>query len=336
MLTGSGTPAGTVSFYIDGNMTAFDTETVDANGTAVSTGISTLNAIGRTVSAVFNPTSSFVGSNASASFSIGQADATVAYTGYSGGTYDGSQHTRTVTVTGVGNDGTLFTTSLSGTSDSSSITGSGNDQVRHTAIDLSTASGIAEASTVVAREEPDILVNMAGVQYFGPAESQSFEDMHNSYMVNLVAPAALCRACLSAMKRRNAGQIANVGSIFGSIPLAHFAAYSSAKAGLRALGEALRRELAGTEISVTYVAPRAVRTPMLTPEIQQYADLTRMNIDPPEIISKRIVTAIKERKKDVYIGFPERLFVRLNAVMPRLVDAAVAGNDRKAMKLFAA
>ena len=97
--------------------------------------------------------------------------------------------------------------------------GRGNDQVRHIAIDLSTANGIAEASTVVAREEPDILVNMAGVQYFGPAESQSFEDMHNSYMVNLVAPAALCRACLSAMKRRNAGQIANIGSICRVHPL---------------------------------------------------------------------------------------------------------------------
>ena len=95
----------------------------------------------------------------------------------------------------------------------------GNNQVRHVAVDLSTPDGIAEASTVVAREEPDVLVNMAGVQYFGPAECQSFEDMHDSYMVNLVAPAALCSACLSAMKRRNSGQIANIGSIFGSIPL---------------------------------------------------------------------------------------------------------------------
>ena len=98
---------------------------------------------------------------------------------------------------------------------SRTLIGRGDDQVRHIAIDLSTVNGIAEASTVVAREEPDILVNMAGVQYFGPAESQSFEDMHGSYMVNLVAPAALCRACLSAMKRRNAGQIANIGSIVG-------------------------------------------------------------------------------------------------------------------------
>ena len=87
-------------------------------------------------------------------------------------------------------------------------------------------------------------------------------------MVNLVAPAALCCACLPFMKRRNSGQIVNIGSIFGSIPLAHFAAYSSAKSGLRAFSEALRRELADTKIAVTYIAPRAVRTGMLTPEIK--------------------------------------------------------------------
>jgi short-subunit dehydrogenase len=206
-----------------------------------------------------------------------------------------------------------------------------DNQVRHVAVDLSTPDGIAEASGVVAREQPDILINMAGVQYFGPAESQSFEDMHDSYMVNLVAPAALCSACLPAMKRRNSGQIANIGSIFGSIALAHFAAYSSAKAGLRAFSEALWRELAHTEVSVTYVAPRAMRTPMLSPEMRKYADLTGMNIDPPEFVSKKIVTAIEQH---VYIGFPERFFVRLNAVMPRLVDAAVASGDRKAMRLF--
>ena len=188
--------------------------------------------------------------------------------------------------------------------------GSGDNQIRHFAIDLATSKGIAEASAVIVLQEPDVLINMAGVQYFGPAEGQSFEDMHISYMVNLVAPAALCRACLQFMKWRKSGQIANVGSIFGSIPSAHFAAYSSAKAGLRGFSEALRRELAGTGIYVTYVAPRAVRTSMLTPEIRDYAELIGMNVDPPEIISKMIVKAIRQRRKDVYIGFPERLFVR--------------------------
>jgi short-subunit dehydrogenase len=205
---------------------------------------------------------------------------------------------------------------------------------RHIAADLATLEGIAEASAIIEREEPDILINMAGTQYFGPVERQSLDAMHASYMVNLIAPAALCRATLGAMKRCNSGQIVNVGSIFGSIPFAHFAAYSSAKAGLRALSEALRRELAGTEIAVTYVAPRAIQTGMLSFDMQKYATLTGMNVDTPEHVARRVLKAIWQRKKEVYIGFPEQLFVRLNAVMPRVVDAAVASGDRKAAALF--
>jgi uncharacterized repeat protein (TIGR01451 family) len=46
---------------------------------------------------------------------VNQATPKVTVTGYTGGTYDGSPHTQTVTVTGVGTDGVLFTTSLPGT-----------------------------------------------------------------------------------------------------------------------------------------------------------------------------------------------------------------------------
>jgi short-subunit dehydrogenase len=214
-------------------------------------------------------------------------------------------------------------------------TASGRIAARHVVVDLSTPAGIAEASAVVTREQPDILINMAGVQFFGPAECQSFDEMYAGYMVNLVAPVSLCRACLLFMKRRNSGQIVNIGSIFGSIPLAHFATYSSAKAGLRAFSEALRRELAGSEIAITHIAPRAVRTSMFTAQIQKYAEVTGMKVDDPAGVSKRIVSAIKQRKKEVYVGFPEQFFVRLNAVLPRLVDVAVRKGDRKAKGLFA-
>jgi short-subunit dehydrogenase len=206
--------------------------------------------------------------------------------------------------------------------------------VGHASADLSEPSGIADAAAIVKREEPDLLVNMAGIQYFGPAELQSFDDLQRSYMVNLIAPVALCQACLPIMKRRNCGHVVNVGSIIGSIGMANFAAYASAKAGLRVFSEALRREVSGTSVAVTYVAPRAVRTAMLSPKIEKYAGLTGMNIDAPEDVAERILTAIRAREKEVFIGFPERLFVRLNAVLPGVVDAAVARGDRKAKDLF--
>jgi short-subunit dehydrogenase len=210
----------------------------------------------------------------------------------------------------------------------------GLPRVRHASADLSEPSGIADAAAIVKREEPDLLVNMAGIQYFGPAELQSFDDLQRSYMVNLIAPVALCQACLPIMKRRNSGHVVNVGSIVGSIAMANFASYASAKAGLRAFSEALRREVAGTSIAVTYIAPRAVRTAMLSPKIEKYAGLTGMNVDVPEDVAGKITAAISARKNEVFIGFPERLFVRLNAVLPGLVNVAVARGDRKAKVLF--
>jgi len=136
------------------------------------------------------------------------------------------------------------------------------------------------------------------------------------------------------MKARGRGHIVNIGSVFGSINFAHFVTYSSAKAGLRGFSEGLRREVAGSGIDVTYVAPRAVRTPFNGDDVLRLAAATRMNMDEPEAVAKRILRAISRHEKDVYIGFPESLFVRLNALMPRLVDVALASDDRKARALF--
>lgn len=200
--------------------------------------------------------------------------------------------------------------------------------------DLSTIKGINAAGAAIAACEPDILINLAGVQYFGPVEAQTDEHLELTYLVNLVAPALLTKAVLPGMKARGRGQIVNIGSIFGSIGFAHFVTYSSAKAGLRTFSEALRRELEGSPIIVTYIAPRAVKTGLSNGAIMDYAKITSMNMDKPEYTARKIVGAIKGSRKDVYIGFPESLFVRVNSLMPRVVDAALAKNDRKAKILF--
>jgi short-subunit dehydrogenase len=201
--------------------------------------------------------------------------------------------------------------------------------------DLSTPEGIEAAALDLASRRCDILVNLAGIQFFGPLEKQSADHLLASYMVNLVAPVRLSQAVLTGMKARGSGQIVNVGSIFGSINFAHFVTYSSAKAGLRGFSQALRRELSGTGIDVTYVAPRAVRTALNSPAVMEFAKLTHMNMDEPQAVARRIVRAIRARRRDAYFGFPESLFVRVNALAPALVDNALAANDRKAARLFA-
>ena len=163
--------------------------------------------------------------------------------------------------------------------------------------DLSTQEGIFKVAETLRLQSVDVLINLAGLQYFGLLEDQQPEHLVKMYMVNLVAPALLTQAVLPAMKSLGHGHIVNIGSTFGSINFAHFVTYSSTKSGLKGFSEALRREVS-------------------------------------EVVAEKIVQAIVHKKKDAYIGFPESLFVRINAVMPRLVDRALAGNDKKARMLF--
>lgn len=200
--------------------------------------------------------------------------------------------------------------------------------------DLSTSQGLEAVATQAGDRSWDMLINIAGIQHFGPLEQQTPEHLLATYMVNLVAPARLTQAVLPRMKAQGRGQIANVGSIFGSINFAHFATYSSAKAGMRALSQSLRRELAGTGVGVTYIAPRAVATPLNSAKVAEYARLTGMALDDPDRIADRIVAAIRTDRRDVYLGFPESLFVRLNALAPGLIDGALKANDLKARALF--
>lgn len=203
------------------------------------------------------------------------------------------------------------------------------------ACDLASAEGVEDAALRLAERPADILVNLAGVQHFGPVEAQSPAHLQTTYMVNLVAPVRLAQAVLPGMRARRSGQIVNIGSIFGSIGYAHFATYSSSKAGLRGFSQALRRELAGSGVDVTYIAPRAVKTGFNSPKVLEFAARTKMAMDDPDKVVGRILEAVAARRADVYLGFPEAFFVRLNALAPRLVDRALAAGDREVAKLFA-
>ena len=166
----------------------------------------------------------------------------------------------------------------------------------------------------------DLLINCAGVQNFGFFVEEPARAAAALLQVNTVAPIALIHAVLPGMIKACRGQIVNVGSIFGSIGFPCFAAYSASKFALRGFSEALRRELAGSGVTVTYVAPRFTRTGFNRGAVTRMADALRMNQDEPDAVARNIVDAIEREGRNRYVGWPEKLFVRINSVMPRLVD----------------
>ena len=133
---------------------------------------------------------------------------------------------------------------------------------------------------------------------------------------------------------RRAGHVVNVGSILGSVALPHFAAYCASKFALRGFSEALRRELAATGVRVTYVAPRTTATAMNNATVRKLFAATKAAIDTPEDVATGIVAAIEQQRKDVYFGWPESLIVRLNGILPRLVDRALGRQTDFAERLL--
>lgn len=166
----------------------------------------------------------------------------------------------------------------------------------------------------------DILINSAGLLDFTAFATQSPARISQIMTVNAIVPMQLTRALLPSLIQKNAGHIVNIGSIFGSIGFPHYASYSASKFALRGFSQALRRELFDSNIKVTYIAPRAIKTPINNAASSQMMQATNTNMDEPKVVAAEIIAAIIKQKDEHYIGQPESLFAWLNGLLPSLVS----------------
>jgi len=148
----------------------------------------------------------------------------------------------------------------------------------------------------------DLLVNNAGILEFGAFTAPEPAAIEALYQTNLVGPVLLTRALLPGMIAAGRGHLAFVGSILGSLALPFHANYAATKFGLRGFTEALRRELAGSGVTVTYVAPRATRTGLNSDAVYRMGEATGMHVDQPEAVATAIVRAILGRRREVFSG----------------------------------
>ena len=166
----------------------------------------------------------------------------------------------------------------------------------------------------------NLLINAAGVNHFAMLEQLDDSEINAMLAVNISAPICLTRLLLPLLKQADSAMVVNVGSTYGSIGYPGYAGYCASKFALRGFSEALRRELADTRVSVLYVAPRATRTSMNSAAAQALNDALKANVDDPQAVASAVVHAIAGDRRELYLGWPERFFVRLNSLLPNLVD----------------
>jgi 3-oxoacyl-[acyl-carrier protein] reductase len=114
--------------------------------------------------------------------------------------------------------------------------------------------------TVRRRGGLDILINNAGVGWFGSVETEAYDDWRRVLDTNVTGVFNCCKAAIPHLRRRGGGWIINIGSLAGSNPFAGAAGYCASKAALDAFSEALMQEVRQDGIRVSYVKPGSVNT----------------------------------------------------------------------------
>ncbi len=148
----------------------------------------------------------------------------------------------------------------------SDVPGAGSGRIIPLLLDITKKDSIEQAITTVRQQigaDGHLygLVNNAGVDYNGPLQHLTEEEIHSMVHVNLLGGIMLTRAALRLM-RDGASRIVFVGSAMGLWATPTISVYCATKFGLEGFADALRIELRLRNIAVSLIEPGVIQTPM--------------------------------------------------------------------------
>jgi NAD(P)-dependent dehydrogenase (short-subunit alcohol dehydrogenase family) len=196
-------------------------------------------------------------------------------------------------------------------------------------VDVADRTDVAEFPSAVAAEHPgvDVLINNAGVAIGGTFEQISDEDFEWLFEINFWGVVRMTRAFLPLLRASDDASIVNLSSVYGLVAPPEQAAYSASKFAVRGFSEALRHELAASNVGVTVVHPGGVNTSIaekarmpagvteeeIARRLRRYRKLLRL---PPEVAGEMIVRGIERRQERVLVGSDAKLISIISRLLP--------------------
>lgn len=166
----------------------------------------------------------------------------------------------------------------------------------------------------------DLLFNNAGVSLIDSVENQSLDDFHWLMNINFWGVVHGTNVFLPHLKKSPSAHIVNVSSLFGLLSLPLQSAYNSSKFAVRGFTEALKMEMAGTNVSVHCVHPGGIKT-----NITNNAKISSQNVSKSEILAAFnkqakttaeqaadiILQGLEKNKRRILIGSDAKLLDRI-------------------------
>jgi len=202
-------------------------------------------------------------------------------------------------------------------------------------VDVSDATQVqAFAENVMASHgRVTLLVNNAGVALHGSFDELSLQDFEWLMRINFFGVVNCTKAFLPSLRREQSGHIVNISSILGIVAPPGQTAYAASKFAIPGFTEALRHELAGSNVGVSCVHPGGIRTRIAEDgrigsaaagNKEAYAAaFARVARHSPEFAASKIVEGLKQNKRRILIGMEAHALDALERLAPGRVAGAI-------------
>ena len=193
--------------------------------------------------------------------------------------------------------------------------------------DLADRAAISKvvADAVSAGGGIDLLINNAGVAYYGSTGNMTQQQWDWVMSINLLAPIQITHELLPSILQRTDTHIVNMCSISGLVAGGRFAAYHTSKYGLVGFTESLRAEFGRRDIGVTAICPGPVTTKLY--ESAASGNAGRKVPSPPqwlcatpERVAAITIKAIRRNRRQVLITPTAHFLYQMKRFAPWLID----------------
>ena len=228
-----------------------------------------------------------------------------------------------------------------------------NEELESFVLDLNDSNSIRETlNKILEQTDGELfgLFNNAGFGQPGAVEDLTRQALREQFETNVLGLVELTNLILPIMRKQGSGRIIQNSSVLGFVVMPFRGAYSASKFALEGISDALRIELADTNIFVSLVEPGPIESKFRdnaykkfrenidinkSPHKDRYqAMISRLTNEtpsypftlPPEAVLRKVIDALENPKPKAryYVTFPTYLFAYLKRILPQsLMDFAL-------------
>jgi len=209
--------------------------------------------------------------------------------------------------------------------DAAALTGRSDGSAMFVRADVTDPASLEKLAAAAFRHlgRIDAVVNLAGISPRKAIEDYTPDDVDALLAINVKGPIFVTQAFLPGLRKQAGGGVVVHlgGAMDGRVALPYMSAYAATRAALASYVQGVNRELAGTDVVLSFFGP----VPSNTESESAFFDMWRklgVTLCEPDVVAREILATIRQRRRaHVMGGGLLKLLTLANAVSPSAADA---------------